>query len=310
MHPGKGLRELLADTLPIEPFLGVFDCFSATIAAKYSGNLFVSGFGMAASFYGLPDVGHISWSDMVQTAWRVRQILPNHRLLVDIDDGYVDVHVACHVARQLEAMGVAMVMLEDQCRPRRCGHVDGKLILPLDRYMEKLRAVLDERNELCVLARTDTSGDDIFRRVEAISATSADVLMVDGIDSLETLEKVRASTDKPLLFNQIAGGKSPRLSLSELREVGVELVQYSTPLLFAAQTAMTAALDGLFARDGVLEAVDGVERVGVKECTALVAGNTRRQEAAETSLFANYLSHIRQSTSIAPLSSMRDYSPS
>src|ERR1039458_586851 len=134
MHPGLDLRKQLNEGAVVEPFLGVYDCLSASVAAPYSQNLFVSGYGMAASFYGLPDIGYIAWSDMVQTAWRIRQILPTHRLLVDIDDGYVDTHTACHVTLQLDRMGVAMVMLEDQARPRRCGHVDGKIILPLEAY--------------------------------------------------------------------------------------------------------------------------------------------------------------------------------
>ena len=139
-HPGQILRgELMGDAV-VESFLGIYDCFSASIAAPYSGNLFLSGFGFAASHYGLPDIGYIAWSDMVAAAWRIRQILPDHKLLVDIDDGYVDVHTARHVAKQLDRMCAAMVMLEDQARPRRCGHVDGKRLLPLPDYIEKLKA--------------------------------------------------------------------------------------------------------------------------------------------------------------------------
>ena len=124
-------------------------------------------------------------------AWSIRQILPEHKLLVDIDDGYVDAHVALHVTKQLEQMGVAMVMLEDQARPRRCGHVEDKQLLPLPAYIEKLNAVLGHRDSLCVVVRTDAAGEELYRRVEAISETDADVLMVDGIDSIETLKRVR-----------------------------------------------------------------------------------------------------------------------
>jgi 2-methylisocitrate lyase-like PEP mutase family enzyme len=272
-QPGQLLRDELAGTSVIEPFLGVYDCFSASVAAPYSLNLFLSGFGFAAGFYGLPDVGYISWNDMVAAAWRIRQILPEHKLLVDIDDGYVDVHVARHVTKQLERMGVAMVMLEDQARPRRCGHVDGKQLLPLPAYIEKLSAVVGDRESICVLARTDASGEEIYRRVEAISETDTDVLMVDGIDSIETLQRVRRYTDKPLLFNQIAGGKSPRLSIAELKELGVRLVQYSTPLLFAAQQAMTEALDALIESGGVIPPKSHSANVGVAECIALLQAN-------------------------------------
>ena len=74
MHPGNSLRERLRKKEPVEPFIGIFDSFSAILAAKHSSNLFYSGFGFAASYYGAPDNGYIAWSDMVQAAWRVRVI--------------------------------------------------------------------------------------------------------------------------------------------------------------------------------------------------------------------------------------------
>jgi 2-methylisocitrate lyase-like PEP mutase family enzyme len=272
-HPGTQLRREIREGLPIAPFIGIYDAFSATIAARHSPNLFYSGFGFAASHYGLPDIGYIAWTDIVQASWRIRQILPAHKLLVDIDDGYTDTEVACHVAQQLESMGVAMVMLEDQARPRRCGHFDGKVILPLEQYLDKLERVLAHRKELCVLARTDASGDEILRRVEAFSRTDADVLLVDGIRSLEVLRELRKMTSKPILFNQIAGGKSPRDTLTELREAGAALSLYSTPCLFAAQAAMDRALTDIFADDGRLPDASRGQAIGVAECTAILERN-------------------------------------
>jgi 2-methylisocitrate lyase-like PEP mutase family enzyme len=271
MHLGSALRLEIRRGRPISPFIGIFDAFSATIASKHSDNLFYSGFGFAASQYGLPDIGYIAWSDMVQAAWRIRQILPHHKLLVDIDDGYVDASVACHVSTQLERMGVAMIMLEDQKRPRRCGHYDGKILLPIEEYMEKLEMVLAQRTELCVLARTDASGEEIFSRIERISQTDVDVIMVDGVNSIETLREVRKITDKPLLFNQIAGGKSPRVTLSELRQAGASLTLYSTPCLFAAQAAIEESLSAIFSDDGMLP--DSQSAVGVVECSNLLKRN-------------------------------------
>lgn len=275
-HPGDALRTEIQSGMTVAPFIGIYDAFSATIAAKHSQNLFYSGFGFAASHYGLPDVGYIAWTDILQASWRVRQILPGHRLLVDIDDGYVDTAVACHVTQQLEAMGVAMIMLEDQARPRRCGHHDGKIILPLEQYLEKLEAVLECRKHICVLARTDASGDEIFRRVEAFSKTDADALLVDGIRSIEVLRKARSITSKPILYNQIAGGKSPRVSLSELRAAGAALALYSTPCLFAVQSAINATLTNIFADDGLLPDATSENDVGVPECTSLLQTNVAR----------------------------------
>jgi len=275
-HPGTILRRQIQNGETISPFIGIYDAFSASIAARHSPNLFYSGFGFAASHYGLPDIGYIAWTDIVQAAWRIRQILPQHRLLVDIDDGFVDTAVACHVTRQLETMGVAMIMLEDQARPRRCGHYDGKLILPLEQHMEKLNEVLRCREHICVLARTDASGDEVYRRIAAFSQTDADVLLVDGIRSIETLREVRKITNKPILFNQIAGGKSPRVSLSDLRNAGASLTLYSTPCLFAAQTAMDDALTEIFANDGVLPDTSQGRAVGVEQCTTLLQANMER----------------------------------
>lgn len=272
-HPGSLLRKEIHGRQTIAPFIGIFDAFSATIASKHSPNLFYSGFGFAASQYGLPDIGYIAWSDMVQAAWRIRQILPQHKLLVDVDDGYVDASVACHVSAQLERMGVAMIMLEDQKRPRRCGHFDGKLLLPLEEYMEKLEMVLAQRTELCVLARTDASGDEIYRRLERISETDVDVIMVDGVRSIETLREVRKITDKPLLFNQIAGGKSPRATLSELRGAGASMALYSTPCLFAAQAAIDDSLSAIFSDDGRLPDTSCSGSIGVAECSAMLQEN-------------------------------------
>jgi 2-methylisocitrate lyase-like PEP mutase family enzyme len=276
-HPGAILRHEIQNGNTVSPFIGIYDAFSATIAAKHSPNLFYSGFGFAASHYGLPDLGYIAWGDMVQAAWRIRQILPDSKLLVDIDDGYADIGVACHVTRQLEAMGVAMIMLEDQARPRRCGHHDGKLILPLDQYIGKLNEVLRCCTHVCVLARTDASGEEIFNRIEALSRTDADVLLVDGVRSIQTLREVRKITNKPILFNQIAGGKSPRVSLSELREAGATLTLYSTPCLFAAQAAIDDALEQLFAQDGLLPDADQTRAVGVNQCTRMLERNVERQ---------------------------------
>jgi 2-methylisocitrate lyase-like PEP mutase family enzyme len=128
LKAGKYFRETLAER-SLLPLIGVYDVFSASIAGQYFDGIFVSGFGFAASYYGLPDIGFIAWSDMVNFVQRVRTILPTHHIVVDIDDGYIDTEVACHVVRLLEAIGASAVVLEDQRRPRRCGHLAGKQIL-------------------------------------------------------------------------------------------------------------------------------------------------------------------------------------
>ncbi|MGH3512058.1 MAG: isocitrate lyase/PEP mutase family protein [Pseudonocardiaceae bacterium] len=173
----------------ITPLIGVFDMLSASLAVQHYDGKFVSGFGFAASYYGLPDIGFIAWPDMVNFVQRLRVASPQQHLLVDIDDGYVDPEVACHVAKHLERIGASGVILEDQKRPRRCGHVEGKQILALEEYLEKLNLVLETREDLLVVARTDATEE----------------------------------SDK-------------------LEDLGVNVAIYSTPCLFAAQTAIENAL--------------------------------------------------------------------
>jgi 2-methylisocitrate lyase-like PEP mutase family enzyme len=274
---GAALREEMVKGALI-PFIGVYDVFSAALAARHYSGLFLSGFGFAASHYGLPDIGFIAWSDLVAFVHRVRALLPRCHILVDIDDGYGDPEIACHVVALLEAAGASGVVLEDQQRPRRCGHLDGKQLLPLDAYLTKLRRVLDTRREMVVVARTDaTDPADIRERVRAFEAAGADALLVDGVRDLGLITRLRAEVSRPLAFNLIAGGKSPRSSLKDLSVAGVSLAIYSTPCLFAAQGAIDVALQRLKEADGLLPDGDSEHAVGLKECVAVLQENLARR---------------------------------
>ncbi|MFH9127368.1 oxaloacetate decarboxylase [Streptomyces griseoaurantiacus] len=278
MHHGRRLRDAIAHP-GTTPLIGVYDMYSASLAARHYDGLFVSGFGFAASHYGLPDIGFIAWPDIVQFAERLRLALPAHHLLVDIDDGYADPEVACHVVQRLERAGASGVILEDQQRPRRCGHADGKRILPLEEYLEKLGMVLDSREELVVVARTDAVEDaEQIRRATALAKSGADVVLVDGVRSVAAIRRIREAVgDTPLLFNQIGGGKSPRLSLTELTELSVDVAIYSTPCLFAAHRAIDSALDELERADGRLPDTAGDPgAVGVAGSTRLLEANISR----------------------------------
>ncbi|MGQ0383723.1 MAG: isocitrate lyase/PEP mutase family protein [Gammaproteobacteria bacterium] len=274
LAPGEHLREALRGR-EILPFIGVYDTFSASVAASRFDALFVSGFGFAASYYGLPDIGFIAWSDITACVHRIRTVLPSVHLLVDIDDGYGDAEVACHVASLLEASGASGVVLEDQKRPRRCGHFDGKQILELDDYLAKLRRILATRRDLFVVARSDCSDPvEIERRVKAYAEAGADAILVDGLAGPDALRRLSGLTGTPFCFNQIAGGKSPPCTLDELGQAGAKLVIYSTPCLFAAQAAIEDALENLVKQGGSLAG----SRIGVAECTRLLSANLARRD--------------------------------
>src|SRR5206468_12283725 len=128
---GRRLREELASR-PVLPFIGVYDAYSASLAAARFDTLFLSGFSFSASYYGLPDEGFIAWPDMVACTQRIRAVTPAAHLLVDMDDGYGDSGVATHAAAMLESAGASAIVLEDQLRPKKCGHLDGKQVMDLD----------------------------------------------------------------------------------------------------------------------------------------------------------------------------------
>lgn len=273
--PGGRMHAVIRER-DITPFIGTYDVFSAALAGRHFDTLFISGFGFAASHYGLPDLGFITWSEIVYYVQRIRTVLPQHHLLVDIDDGYCDPEVACHVVSILEASGASGVVLEDQKRPRRCGHFEGKQIMDLDEYVSKLERVLATRRDLFVIARTDSSDlEDIERRVIAFAEAGADAVLVDGLTSLDMVRRVSKNVGVPFCFNQIAGGKSPACTLTELKEVGVKLVIYSTPCLFASQPAIEDAMIALKREDGSLAR----SRIGVKECTQVLQDNLARRRA-------------------------------
>jgi 2-methylisocitrate lyase-like PEP mutase family enzyme len=277
-HGGQGLRARIVGGETI-PFIGVYDVFSASLAARHYDTLFLSGFSFAASHYRLPDIGFIAWSDLVAFVHRVRALLPRAHLLVDIDDGYGDPEVACHVVSLLERAGASGVILEDQQRPRRCGHLDGKQILPLDAFLPKLRRVLDTRKEMVVVARTDASDlGEVLTRARAFEEAGADAILVDGVRDFELIRTLRAAVSRPLAFNQIAGGKSPRSSLCELAAAGVSLVIYSTPCLFAAQAAVDAAVGCLKQTEGLLPEPAAGRSVGLGDCVAVLQENLARRD--------------------------------
>jgi 2-methylisocitrate lyase-like PEP mutase family enzyme len=238
--------KLAADQQQLIPFIGIYDLFSASLAADRFNALFLSGFGLAASAFGLPDIGFIGWGDLTTTTGRLRTLFPNHHLLVDMDDGFGDATVASHIARTLEHCGASGVVLEDQARPRRCGHLDGKSLVPLPEYLNKLAAELANRNSLVVVARTDASEPhEILSRVKAFEQAGCDAVLADGIKDLELIAEIRRTVSCPVFSNVIGGGKVPPCSRDDLAGSGVQGLIYSTLCLFAAQGAIEQALDDL-----------------------------------------------------------------
>lgn len=265
----------------ILPLIGIYDVFSGTLAARHFEAVFCSGYGLSASYYGLPDAGYLAWPEVLSWVERLRFVAPQTHIFVDIDDGYADENTVALVTRRLERAGASAVIFEDQRRPKRCGHLGGKDIIPLDEYLERLDRLLAARDELFVVARTDAAdATEGLRRAKAFAEAGADAVLVEGIKDLGDIPAVRQhiGTKARVLVNLIAGGKTPPVSLGELHGMGVDIVNFSTPCLFAAQEAMDTALRRLLAEDGRLEAQPAV---GLAENNRVLEENLRRTGLAK-----------------------------
>jgi 2-methylisocitrate lyase-like PEP mutase family enzyme len=222
----------------------VYDVFSAKIAASRFEGVFCSGYSYAASAYGLPDVGYVNWRDMTDFATKIRHAVPSTHILVDVDDGFGDEVVASNTIRILESNGLSAVVMEDQKRPRRCGHFEGKEILPIPEYLIKLSHVLETRKSIFVVARTDASdASEGIERAISYAEAGADGVMVEAIKDLETISRLRSHVTVPIIVNQLHGGKSPNWRFDELEDAGTSIIIFSTPCLYAAQYGIERYLE-------------------------------------------------------------------
>ena len=257
------------------PLIGVYDVFSAKIAAERFEGVFCSGYSYAASAYGLPDVGYVNWRDITDFATKIRHVLPRTHILVDVDDGFGDEVVASNTVRNLEANGLSAVMMEDQKRPRRCGHFEGKQVLPLAEYLIKLSKVLQLRSSIFVIARTDAQDpSEGIERAISYAEAGADGVMVEAIKDLTTISKLRSYIPTPIMVNQLYGGKSPNWRFDELEDAGASIVIYSTPCLFAAQCGIERYLDAMLE----MKRLPAENTASMADC-ARILNSTASQEA-------------------------------
>jgi 2-methylisocitrate lyase-like PEP mutase family enzyme len=240
------LRAMLDAPAGIE-LPGAHDVLSAMILERAGfPAVFMSGYGVAASFLGDPDIGLTS---LVETALLTKNITGaiHVPLVVDADNGYGDEDNAVRTVYELERAGAAAMILEDQVFPKRCGHAAGKAVIPLDRYLRKLECALEARQtSMVIVARTDaTNMDEGIIRARRFAAEGADVTLVDGLPSVEALRRVGEEVPGHKIINLIHGGKTPLLPSDQLHDLGFKIVLYSTPALYTATRTMLEMMSRL-----------------------------------------------------------------
>ncbi len=280
------LRDLLArGELIVAP--GVFDGLSAQLV-KRTGHVaaYLTGAGVAASGFGLPDIGLVTGSEMAERARVLVEALGDVPLIADADTGYGAPINVIRTVRQYDAAGVAAIQLEDQAFPKRCGHLPDKQVVDAAAFEQTLAAALDARSDddLLVIARTDARAslglDAAIERANRYAAAGADVVFIEAPQGIDEIERIARDVEAPLLINLVLGGMTPIESASRLQELGYAIAIHPSEPLGRAAFAMLEGLCALNGGDpsGLLPTTpaDFFDLVGMSEWFALDGKLARR----------------------------------
>src|SRR5919106_6749985 len=260
MNPAQQIRDLVAQDTVLMP--GVYDALTARIAARVGFDVtFIAGYSVSAARLGEPDFGFLTQSEMTDAARAVTRV-SDAPVIVDADTGYGSPVNVLRTVRDFQDAGAAGVFLEDQVWPKKCGHFQGKQVIPTEEHAAKIRAAADARGErdLFIVARTDARQplgvDAAIERCLAYKEAGADALFVEAPQSVGELERIAEALPGPLVANMIERGVTPHLSRAELEELGFNMIVCPLAALFAAAKAVQDVLVELRDRETTAGAID------------------------------------------------------
>jgi 2-methylisocitrate lyase-like PEP mutase family enzyme len=232
MKPTRKLCKLLEDAgIIILP--GAYDCIGAKIIESEGFKaVYMTGAGTAAARTGRPDVGLITMSEMVDNARRMAASV-EIPLITDCDTGYGNQLNVMRSVEEFESAGVAGIQIEDQVFPKKCGHYEGKQVIPKEEMVQKIKAAVDTRkdDDFAVIARTDAIAvqgfEDALERGRAYMKAGADVLFIEAPRSMDEIETIGRSFSIPLLFNMPTSGKTPLIPAKEMERLGFKIALYA-----------------------------------------------------------------------------------
>jgi 2-methylisocitrate lyase-like PEP mutase family enzyme len=268
MSPNGGgeLRRLIEGHSPVlAP--GCYDALGARLVEQAGFEAaYMTGFGSSAGHLGRPDVGLMTMAEMVDNARRIAGVV-SIPVIADADTGYGNPINVVRTVREYERAGVAAIHIEDQVAPKKCGHMDGKQVIPAAEMAAKLRAAADARGstDLLLIARTDARAveglDAAIERAHLYREAGADVLFVEAPQSEDEIRAVAAAfPDVPLLFNYAEGGKTPAVSHALLAELGFAIVIFPISTLLAATRAMREILARIRVDGSPIGVLDGLPK--------------------------------------------------
>jgi carboxyvinyl-carboxyphosphonate phosphorylmutase len=228
---------------------GAFDPLSARLVEEAGfPAVYMTGFGTSAALIGRPDVGLLTMTEMAGNAARIAACV-DIPVIADADTGYGNPLNVIRTVGAYEAAGVAGLHIEDQVAPKKCGHMEGKQVIPAEEMAEKVRAAVEARTqpEFVIIARTDARApeglDRALERARMYRDAGADALFIEALTTeAEAEQAVAAFPGVPLLFNWAEGGKTPPISLDRIMELGYRIVIFPISTLLAATAAMRQIL--------------------------------------------------------------------
>jgi methylisocitrate lyase len=224
---------------------GVYDCLSAKIAARAGFDvIFITGYSVSATYLGEPDFGLLSQTDLLSASQRICSVtdLP---VIVDADTGYGNAINTIRTVKELMRGGAAGMFLEDQIWPKRCGHMKGKQVIPLEEYLKKLKAAVEARgdkDDFFIVARTDARQaiglDEAIRRGQAFKEAGADAVFIEAPLTKEEMGEIGRKVPGPLVANMIERGATPLMGPEELKDLGFGLIVWPLGPLYASARAL------------------------------------------------------------------------
>jgi methylisocitrate lyase len=241
---------------------GVYDALSAKIAARAGFEVvFITGYSLSATSIGEPDFGLLTQTEVVAAAQRICSVIQTP-VIVDADTGYGNAVNVIRTVHDLTRAGAAGMFLEDQVWPKRCGHMKGKQVIPLDEQLKKLSAAIEakENHEFFIVARTDARQalglKEAIARGRAFKAAGADAVFVEAPETKDEMAEIAASISGPLVANMLERGVTPLMEPKELHDLGFDLVVWPLAPLYAVAKSLNDVYSTLRRNGSTLDILD------------------------------------------------------
>ena len=239
---------------------GVYDALSAKIASRAGFDvIFITGYSLSATLLGEPDFGLLTQSEVVSAAQRICSVVDTP-VIVDADTGYGNAINVMRTVQDLIRAGAGGMFLEDQIWPKRCGHMKGKQVIPLEEHVKKLKAAVEAKgdNDFYIVARTDSRQalglEEAIKRGRAFKAAGADAVFIEAPESKQEMKEISRQVPGPLVANMLERGVTPLMGPKELKELGFDLIVWPLAPLYSVAKSLTEVYTTL-RRDGSTMAI-------------------------------------------------------